>query len=182
MELFALRYNAQFPDPPKVSLDSALERWKIVNATERNPNLRPTLDQYDNINKDWQVKDRLAKFLGMFSSTRLHSDWQVTMPNEKARKIATWKDFVDAIKEYNKPNQNPTLKNLKFRKLTQGENETFPAFCNRVEKEAGHYYFKCKHNECNADEVATRDQIFTGTTSNMRREGALLKSWDLQKY
>ena len=34
VELFELRYNAQFPDPPKSLLDSALERWKTVNATE----------------------------------------------------------------------------------------------------------------------------------------------------
>ena len=46
MEFFELRYNAQFPDLPKASLDSALER------TERNPNPRPTLDQYDTINND----------------------------------------------------------------------------------------------------------------------------------
>ena len=72
-ELFELRYNAQFPDPPKVSLDSVLERWKIVNATERNSNPRTALVQYDKIKEDWQAKDRLAKFLGMFSSARLHS-------------------------------------------------------------------------------------------------------------
>ena len=74
VELFELRHNAQFPDPRKVSLDSALERWKSVNATERNPNPQPTLDQYDKIKEDWQAKDRLAKFLGMFSSAGLHSD------------------------------------------------------------------------------------------------------------
>ena len=118
----------------------------------------------------------------MFSSTRLHTDWLVAMPNEKARKTATWKDFVDAMKECNKPTQNPTVKNVKFRELTLAENETFPAFCNRVEKEARHCYFKCEHNECNADEIAKSDQIVIGTTSNMIREGALLKSWGLQKY
>ena len=38
MELFELRYNSQFLDQPKMLLDSALKRWKIVNATEQNPN------------------------------------------------------------------------------------------------------------------------------------------------
>ena len=38
MELFELRYNAQFLDQQKMLLDSALKRWKIVNATEQNPN------------------------------------------------------------------------------------------------------------------------------------------------
>ena len=73
LELFELRYNAQFPDPPKVLLDSVLERWKIVNATERNSNPQTALVQYDKIKEDWQAKDRLAKFLGMFSSARLQS-------------------------------------------------------------------------------------------------------------
>ena len=54
------------------------------------------------------------KFLGMFSSVHLHSDWQVAMPNEKAGTTTTWKDFVDAMKEYYKPTQNPTLKNSKL--------------------------------------------------------------------
>ena len=56
------------------------------------------------------------------------------MPNEKAKKNATGKDFVDAMKEYYKPTQNPILKNFKFRELTQAENETFPVLCNRVER------------------------------------------------
>ena len=51
----------------------------------------------------------------------------------------------------------------------------------RVEKEERHCYFKCEHNECNTDEVATRDQIVIGTTNNMIREEALLTSWNLQK-
>ena len=123
MELFELRYNAQFLDQPKMLLDSALKRWKIVNATEQNPNPWPTLDQYDKIKEDWQAKDRLTKFLGVFSSARLHSNWQFTMRNEKARKIATWKDFPSAIKEYYKPMQNPTLKNFKFRELVNTSRE-----------------------------------------------------------
>ena len=53
VELFELRYNAQFPNPPKILLDSALERWKIANATEHNPNPQPTLEQYDKIKEDW---------------------------------------------------------------------------------------------------------------------------------
>ena len=117
----------------------------------------------------------------MFFSARLDSNWQVAMLNEKARKTTTWKDFVDAMKEYYKPTQNPTVKNFMFRELTQGENETFPAFCNRVEKEARHCYFKCKYNECNANEIVTHDQIVIGITNNMICKEALLKSWDLQK-
>ena len=28
---FELRYDAQYPDPPKTSLDAAIERWKLAN-------------------------------------------------------------------------------------------------------------------------------------------------------
>ena len=37
IQTFELRYHAQYPDPPKVSLDSAVERSKVANTTESNP-------------------------------------------------------------------------------------------------------------------------------------------------
>ena len=49
VELFELRYNAQFPDPQNGLVGFCTQRWKIVNEMERNPNPRPTLDQYDKI-------------------------------------------------------------------------------------------------------------------------------------
>jgi hypothetical protein len=82
IQTFELRYHAQYPDPPKVSLDSAVERWKVANTTESNPQPKPTLDQYDKIRDEWQAKDKVAKFLGMFSSRRFYSDWQVAEPDE----------------------------------------------------------------------------------------------------
>ena len=62
---FELRYAAQYPDPPKVSIDSAIERWKIIN-----PDKAITLEDYDKIRDDWMSQDKVAKFLGMFSSPR----------------------------------------------------------------------------------------------------------------
>ena len=85
IQTFELRYHAQYPDPPKVSLDSAVERWKVANTTESNPQPEPTLDQYDKIRDEWQAKDKVAKFLGMFSSRRFYSDWQVAEPDELIR-------------------------------------------------------------------------------------------------
>jgi len=35
------------PDPPRVSLDAAIERWKLLVATEQQPNPKPTVEQYD---------------------------------------------------------------------------------------------------------------------------------------
>ena len=57
IQTFELRYHAQYPDPQKVSLDSAVERWKVANTTESNPQPKPTLDQYDKIRDEWQAKE-----------------------------------------------------------------------------------------------------------------------------
>ena len=40
---FEFRYAAQFPDPPKVSMDAALERWKVANTTTERTNPKPTV-------------------------------------------------------------------------------------------------------------------------------------------
>ena len=42
--MFKLQYDAQYPDPPKISLDAAIARWKISNTTQNVPNPIPTLD------------------------------------------------------------------------------------------------------------------------------------------
>lgn len=78
---FELRYDATNPDPPKVSLDSALERWKLAHEYKK-----PTLEEYDEIVEEWKSHDRVAKFLGIYSSRRLYSDWQAAQPAEKLRK------------------------------------------------------------------------------------------------
>ena len=49
---FLLRYNALFPDPPKVSMDSAIARWTFLHTTQENANPRPTMEQYDAIRND----------------------------------------------------------------------------------------------------------------------------------
>jgi len=56
-ESFALRYDAQFPDPPTVSFEAALKRWKIANTTATHPDPQPTLNQYDQIREEWKSKD-----------------------------------------------------------------------------------------------------------------------------
>ena len=180
-QMFELRYNAQYTDPPKVSIESAIERWKLINATEIQPNPKPTVVQYDQIRAEWRSKDRVTKFLGMFSSSRLYTDWQAALPNARDRDTATWQQFLTAMQDYYKPTENPTLKNYQFRALAQETTETFPAFCNRVAKEAKHCHFNCAHNDCTAEQTATRDQIIIGTTESSIREEALLRSWDLRQ-
>ena len=58
---FLLRYNALYPDPPKVSIEAALSRWKFEHSTTENADPRPTLEQYDNIRNTWRYKDRVIK-------------------------------------------------------------------------------------------------------------------------
>ena len=139
---FQLRYTAQFPDPPKVSLDSALHQWKITNTTTDDPNPAPTLAQYDAIVEKWQSKDKVAKFLGMFSSANFYNDWIAAQPTETLRNNAGWTEFITYMKEYYKPTENLTLKNYHFRALAQEKEQTLAAFCNKVEKEAKHCEFK----------------------------------------
>ena len=90
-----------------------------------------------------------------------------------------WSDFVQQMKTYYRPTENPTLKHFHFRALSQGDSETFPAFGNRVEKEASHCSFKCTAADCSAESTAVRDQILIGTINNEIREQELLKSWNL---
>ena len=101
---FELRYAAQYPDPPKVSIDSAIERWKIIN-----PDKAITLEDYDKIRDDWMSQDKVAKFLGMFSSPRLYEDWQTAEPDEGVRKKAGWKLFTESMQKFYKPTENLTL-------------------------------------------------------------------------
>ena len=96
-----------------------------------------------------------------------------------ARKKATWNTFVSEIQEFYKPTENMTLKNFQFRSLTQGREEAFTAFCNRVDKEAKHCEFKCGHTDCTAEDTAIRDQIIIGLISDKICEEALKNSWNI---
>ena len=173
VEDFELRYDANFPDPPKVSLDSALERWKMINVDKK-----PSLEEFDNIVEEWKSHDRVAKFLGLYSSRRLVSDWKAACPNERDRKKAGWSAFVKYMSDFYKPTENLTLKNYQFRSLAQEKSESFTAFCNRVEKEAKHCQFKCASTDCTAEMTAIRDQVVIGCSSDDIREEALKKSWE----
>ena len=168
-----------YPDPPKVSMDAAIARWKITNATVDNQDPKPTVQQYDTIRDGWRSKDKVNKFLGMFSSQRFQKDWLAAQPTEALRENATWTLFLQYMRAFYKPTEQPTLKNYQFRDVYQGPAESFTAYCSRVALEAGHCSFKCVHADCTAEETATRDQIVIGTRYQNIREEALLKSWNL---
>ena len=54
---FELRYDANYPDPPKVSLEAAINRWKVSNE-----DTKPSPDQYDSIVDQWKSKDKVSNF------------------------------------------------------------------------------------------------------------------------
>ena len=53
IQVYQLRYDAQYPDPPKVSLDSAVQRWKYVYITEEVADPKPNFNQYNQIVEEW---------------------------------------------------------------------------------------------------------------------------------
>ena len=181
IKIFSLRYEAQYPDPPKVSLESAIQRWKVTNTTTEHPTPTPNIEQYDKITMEWRDKDKVKKLLGMFSSHKLFEDWCIAEPDENARLNVRWPVFVKAIKDYYKPTENQTLKHFHFRAVNQLPDESFPRFCNRVEAEAKHCQFKCNDENCSAEETAVRDQILIGTINNDIRDEALKRSWGLKE-
>ena len=65
---FELKYNAQYPDVPRVSLDATIHRWKIEHATIDSTEPRLTIAQYDEICDNWRSKDRVAKLWECFPS------------------------------------------------------------------------------------------------------------------
>ena len=112
------------PDPPKVSLEAAIERWKISQATPENSSPKPNPEQFDEIREDTKSQDQIAKFLGMNSSSRLFTDWCMAVPTEKARKSAKWNEFVMVMTHYYKPTEKITLKHFQFQSDLQKGNET----------------------------------------------------------
>jgi hypothetical protein len=143
-----------------------MQCWKL---TAEAKDTKIDLEQYDAIREEWRSKDKVSKMLGMFSSKRMYEDWKVAEPGDHKRKKAGWADFVSKMQIYYKPTENLTLKNYQFRALSQADNEAFPAFCNRVSKEAKHCNFKCDHEDCMAESTTIRDQIIIGTTHDKIR-------------
>lgn len=70
--------------------------WKSIT--------KPNLEQFDEMCEDTKLRDKIAKFLGMNSWSRLHTDWCMTVTTETARKSAKWNEFVTTMTQYYKPN------------------------------------------------------------------------------
>ena len=63
IKVFSLRYEAQYPDPPKVSLESAIQRWKVVNTTEQNKTEKQNRKTEQNRNKKTKNERKEMRFL-----------------------------------------------------------------------------------------------------------------------
>ena len=175
VEQFEFRYEAQYPEPSKTVMDNAVLQWKSLHQ-----DADPSAAQKIIIRNNLISKDKVRKLLGFFSTLRFQQDWKAAEPTE-AERNCTWTAFLTKMRTYYKPTENTTLRNFEFRSLTQLPAETFSAFSNRIEKEGKTCTFcECDAtSDCNASEMAIRDQIVVGTNNEKIREQALLKSWKL---
>ena len=88
-------------------MDSAITRWQFTHPDEQ-----PTLDYYDEIRDTWRSKGMVSKFLGLFSSQRMYSDWYTALAIEKERKKATWEKFVSTMRVFYKPTDTEAIQVL----------------------------------------------------------------------
>ena len=91
----------------------------------------------------------------------------------------TWGHFLKKLRSYYKPTENPIIPNFAFRKLVQLKNETFWAFCNRVEAAGKTCTSSECDSDCSAEEYVIHDQIVIVTTNGNIREKAMIKNWNL---
>ena len=114
--------------PPKNAIDSEIKKWKSQN---RNKKLKT--DIIETIHQEWNSKDKVCKLLGFFATVRLQQDWKAAENNPSLLRDCPWKHFLQKMREYYKPTENFIIRNYEFCQLSQMPNETFSAFCNRVE-------------------------------------------------
>ena len=159
VEQFEFRYEAQYPEPSKTVMDNAVLQWKSLHQ-----DADPSAAQKIIIRNNLISKDKVRKLLGFFSTLRFQQDWKAAEPTE-AERNCTWAAFLTKMRTYYKPTENTTLRNFEFHSLTQLPAITFSAFSNLIEKEGKTCTFcDCDAtSDCNASEMAIRDQIVVGT-------------------
>ena len=173
IEQYESRYEAQYPEHPKHAIEACITKWTATTKKE------PAHTDIEFIKNTWISKDQVKKLLGFFVTTRLIQDWKAAETNEVLSRDCTWDHFLKKLRSYYTPTENPIIRNFEFRQLAQVKNETFSAFCNRVEA-AGKTCTFCECNsDCSAKEYAIRDQIVIGTTNENIRKEAMIKNWSL---
>ena len=135
VEQYGFRYDAQYPEPSKQILETAVTKWKSEHG-----DVDPTAAQQVGIRNDVVSRDKVRKLLGFFATARFQQDWKAAEPNDADRQC-TWDHLLTKMREYYKPTENSTLRNYEFRQLAQLPAEAFSAFCNHCEKEGKHAHF-----------------------------------------
>ena len=139
----------------------------------------PTNDVIEEVRRQWISKDKVRKLLGFFATARPQQDWNVAETDQYLSQNSTWEDFLEKMRLYYKPTEHYIIRNYEFRQLTQLPNETFSAFCNRIEAAGKTCHFcECTRN-CKAEEYAVRDQIVIGTTNDAVRQKVTIKNRSL---
>ena len=141
IEQYEFRYKAQNLEPLRHAIEACIANWTATTKKE------PTYSDMEFIKNTWISKDKVKKLLGFFATARLIQDWKAAEPNEVLSRDCTWDYFLQKLRSYYKPTENPIIRNFEFRQLVQAKNETFSAFCNRVEA-AGK---TCTFCECDSD-------------------------------
>ena len=126
------------------TLQIAIEQWKIMEATQQNPSPKPAIEQFGQIYKQTKAHNKVAKFMGMHSSSRFYTDWCMAAPEQKTRKKIPWEVFLKTMSAYYKPTENINLKHFHYRSNIQRDGETFIAFCIRVLLEAKALQFQMR--------------------------------------
>ena len=62
---------------------------KITAAIPKNASPKPLLEQFFNMCEQTTLCNNVSKYLGMYSSNRLYTDWFMAAPEEKTNKIHT---------------------------------------------------------------------------------------------
>ena len=62
IQLYELRYNAHYSDPPKVWLNAAIERWRLTTEVK---DAKIDLEQYDTIREEMR-RTKSQKYLACF--------------------------------------------------------------------------------------------------------------------
>ena len=173
IEQYKFRYEVQYPEPLKHAIEASITKWTATTKKE------PRHTDMEAIKNTWISKDKIKKLLGSFATARLIQDWKAAEPNDVLSRDCTWDYFLQKLRSYHKPTENPIIQNFEFRQLVQAKNETFSPFSNRVEA-AGKTCTFCEYDsDRSAEEYAIRDQIVPGTTNENICEKAMIKNWKL---
>ena len=103
LQCFPLRWHT-LPRPTKGLIWSSHRKVENQSGYTWKSITKPNLEQFDEMCEDTKLRDKIAKFLGMNSWSRLHTDWCMTVTTETARKSAKWNEFVTTMTQYYKPN------------------------------------------------------------------------------